>query len=69
METIPTNSSLLAGAAYDADRQELVLTFKSGATWAYGNFSPEDLEDFRSAGSQGSHFLQHIKGSYPERRV
>lgn len=69
METIPTNSSLLAGAAYDAERQELVLTFKRGATWAYSGFSPDDLNDFRSASSQGKHFLQFIKGSYPERRV
>ena len=73
MQQIPVSSSLIASAAYDDQAMALSITFKSGATWAYGNaaqpFTAQDLADFRSAGSQGKHFLQLIKGSYPERRV
>ena len=66
---IPVSSSLLIGAEYDGDAQELRLTFKTGARWAYGNFSESDAEEFEGAGSKGQWFLQNIKGSFPERRI
>ena len=73
MRQIPVTSSMIAAAAYDDERQELVLTFKSGATWRYGSetrpFTPEDVDRFEGASSAGQHFLQDIKGQWPERRV
>lgn len=72
MQTIPISSSLLRAAVYDEERQELSLTFKSGARWIYGNaaqpFTQNDFDAFTGATSQGQHFLQSIKGSWPERR-
>lgn len=73
MQSIPITSSLLSAASYDPERQELALTFKSGARWVYGSqsrpFTEQDLDAFTGASSQGQHFLQSIKGQWPERRA
>lgn len=73
MQTIPVSSSLIAGAAYDDEAQSLVITFKSGARWAYGDagqpFTQSDADAFAAAPSAGSYFLSSIKGSWPERRA
>ena len=73
MRTIPLSSSLIAGAAYDDARQELHVTFKSGARWVYGSetqpFTAEDVDALEGATSKGQWFLQNIKGAYPERRA
>ena len=70
---IPISSSLIAAADYDEKRQELAVTFKSGARWIYGNetrpFTPDDADAFLSAGSKGKWFLEQIKGQWPERRA
>ena len=71
MQDIPVSSSLIAAASYDAEMQELALTFKSGARWIYGNgaqpFTQEDADAFASASSAGKWFLEMIKGQWPER--
>lgn len=73
MQTIAVSSSLIAGAAYDEERQVLLITFKSGAKWQYGDagqpFTADDAAQFEGAASKGKHFLEQIKGVYPERRV
>ena len=70
---IPISSSLIAAADYDEQRQELVITFRSGARWVYGSeaqpFTPDDADAFLSAGSKGKWFLEQIKGQWPERRA
>ena len=70
---IPISSSLIAAADYDEKRQELVITFKSGARWIYGNetrpFTPDDADAFLSAGSKGRYFLDQIRDVFPARRV
>ena len=73
MQVIPVSSSLLSGAKYDEEKQQLHLTFKNGATWIYGDasrpFSQADADEFTGAESHGKHFLQAIKGNWPERRA
>lgn len=73
MRQIPITSSLIVGAAYDEASQQLAVTFKSGATWLYGDaiqpFTEQDAEAFEGASSKGQHFLNSIKGSFPERRA
>ena len=70
---IPITSSLIAAADYDPQKQELAITFKSGARWAYGSeaqpFTQEDADSFAGASSKGQWFLQQIKGQWPERRA
>ena len=70
---IPISSSLIAAADYDEQRQELAITFKSGARWVYGSeaqpFTPDDADAFLSSGSKGKWFLEQIKGQWPERRA
>jgi hypothetical protein len=73
VEPIPVSSSLIARAAYDAEAGELHLWFKSnGAHWIYGSkvqpFTQSDADAFAGASSAGQHFLQNVKGSFPERR-
>ena len=47
---IPITSSLIAAADYDPQKQELAITFKSGARWVYGSeaqpFTPDDADAF-----------------------
>lgn len=73
MQAVPVSSSLLSGAQYDEENQQLHLTFKSGARWVYGDasrpFTPADLDEFTGAESAGKHFLQNIKGAWPEKRA
>lgn len=72
-QDLAISSSLLRAASYDDEAQELTLTFKAGAKWAYGNgdqpFTQDDFDAFAGASSHGQHFLQQIKGAFPERRV
>lgn len=69
MQEIPVSSSLIARAAYDAEAQELYLTFKSnGARWVYSTVDQATADAFAGASSAGQFFLQSIKGAYPERR-
>ena len=70
---IPISSSLIAAADYDEQRQELVITFRSGARWVYGSeaqpFTPDDADAFLSAGSKGRYFLDQIRDVFPARRL
>lgn len=69
MESLSIVSSLISQASYDAELQELHLTFKSnGARWIYRGVPQSEVDAFASAASPGRHFLDAIKGSYPERR-
>ena len=73
MRMLPVSSSLIAGAEYDDSAQVLLVTFRSGARWAYGDagrpFTAEDVDAFESASSKGAWFLQAVKGQFPERRL
>lgn len=73
MQSLPVSSSLIQTAAYDESAQSLLITFTSGAKWAYGDasqpFTATDMADFLGAPSQGAYFLNSIKGTFPERRA
>lgn len=73
MQQIPLSSSLIASAAYDEQAQQLIVVFKSGARWAYGDasqpFTPDDVAALEGASSKGQWLLQQIKGNWPERRA
>lgn len=58
---ISINSSLLSKASYNAETEELTITFKSGATWKYLAVTQEEINNFAVSASQGSYFLHYIK--------
>lgn len=62
IELEPLESSNLAGAGYNKDKQILALQFKDGAIFHYAPVSLEQATDFYGAESKGRHYSQHIKG-------
>lgn len=62
-------SSNLASADYEPDTMELVVTFRSGASYAYSGVDQIVYDDLLAANSPGSYFAKWIKGRYPDRRL
>lgn len=73
MQPVSVASSLIASAQYDEANQVLIVVFKNGANWAYGDasqpFTSADLVGLEGASSAGQWFLSQIKGQFPERRL
>lgn len=63
----PLRSSNLVGYEYDAERQELKITFHSGRTYTYGSVPQDIAEGLGQADSPGRYFNNSIKGVYAER--
>jgi hypothetical protein len=61
-------SSVIAGATYDAAKQELTVEFRSGAVYVYKGVPPEEAEAFASAESKGGFFAAYIRNSYTSAR-
>lgn len=62
-------SSNLAAYGYDAHRQVLAVTFKSGEIWHYGSVSADLAEQFAEAESKGKFFVAHIRGKFPGEKM
>jgi KTSC domain/Phytanoyl-CoA dioxygenase (PhyH) len=62
-------SSVIGHIAYQESRSELIVTFVSGKTYAYGLVPKRVYEDFRSSGAKGNFFNAHIRDRYPARRL
>ncbi|MFN3350465.1 KTSC domain-containing protein [Pseudorhodoplanes sp.] len=75
----PIPSSLLRGpqsetagirdAAYNPDRRELQITFRSGRAFAYSNVPPQLYAAFRKSPSPAAFFSIAIRGRYRFREL
>jgi len=61
-------SSHILGASYDADTQELAISFKAG-TYVYSGVSEDTARDFEQAPSAGKFLESSIKGHYPYQKA
>lgn len=57
-------SSNVQGAVYYPDKEYLIVSFKSGSTYAYSGVSIWVIVDWESAASTGSYFYHNIRTSY-----
>lgn len=63
-EGLEVESSLIEKAIHDRLESKLFVTFKSGPTYIYEQFTEGDFEEFKNSESKGSHFNKKIKGSF-----
>jgi hypothetical protein len=63
-----TSSNLSAGI-YDFEKQELRITFTSGATYLYRGVPQETVDGLKTDPSPGKYFYRHIRDSFPFQRV
>lgn len=61
---IPVLSSNIDGYQYLADRNILLVTFKSGGTYAYENVPESVWTGFLNASSKGKFFQSDVKDRY-----
>ena len=62
---VPIDSTVLAAAAYIAQRRWLYLKFHSGEIYRYFDFPPKQYRDFLAAESKGKYFGKHIRNHFP----
>ncbi len=62
-KTFPS-STALTSAAYDPERQELTVTFKSGRSYTCHKVPQEAWEELRDADSPGTVWREQIKDQY-----
>jgi hypothetical protein len=55
------NSSNIGSAAYDAEKEELHVKFKSSGTYIYEDIDNAEADDFFDASSHGKHFHSELK--------
>lgn len=65
----PVDSSNLRAVGYDADSQELTVTFNGGRSYVYKGVPNGVLEDLLSAASAGKYFNDNVRGVYQEVRL
>lgn len=59
--TATYDSSNILASIFDKNTNDLILTFKGGTQYRYGNILPTDYNRFELAESQGKVFNTHIK--------
>jgi hypothetical protein len=69
MEWLPIESHMFTAAAYAAEGRILYLRFRSGLTYRYFEFPPEQFQSFLDAESRGRYFLSHIRDQFPYERL
>ena len=62
-------SSNIIKFGYDAEKQELQVTFKGGKTYSYAAVPPELAEQFRQSPSKGKFFSAHIKTAFEFKKL
>lgn len=62
-------SSNLQSAEYDPTTSELVVTFRSGASYAYSGVDQAAYDDLLTATSPGKYLARWIKGRHPDRKL
>lgn len=64
-----TQSATIRSIAYEAEKSELVVTFKSGYAYQFDGVSKEAWDKFTLAESKGSHFAREIKTRYTGKKL
>jgi hypothetical protein len=62
-------STVFTAAAYDEDRRQLYLKFRSGKVYRYFEFPSQMYDEFLSAESQGRYFGAHIRDKFADEEV
>lgn len=62
-------SQAIRALAYDADRNELTVTFATGRAYIYALVPPAVAKAFADCGSKGAFHNVHIRDRYPFRKV
>lgn len=63
----PVSSSNVSAAAYDTDKQELMVRFRNGSVYAYKGANQALYDEFLSAASPGA-FVRHTLSAYDYER-
>lgn len=63
-QTTPLQSSFIENASYDADTQQLDITFRNGTMYTYVGVPPDVHNDLITDASPGQFYHAHIKGQY-----
>lgn len=63
------NSSNLSEVAYDSQKLELLVIFKSGDAYIYEGVPKNTFDDLLRASSHGSFLNQHIKKHFEVRKL
>jgi hypothetical protein len=69
MEWLPIESHMFTAAAYATGSRILYLRFRSGVTYRYFEFPPEQFQSFLDAESRGRYFLTYIKDQFAYERL
>jgi lysyl-tRNA synthetase class 2 len=69
VERTSFSSEHLDEAEYDADVEDLTITFADGAQYLYRNVPPGVWRGLRDAASAGGYFHRFIKGRFAYERV
>jgi len=62
-------SSVIQRYLYDHSKQELIVTFVTGRTYAYEDVPPEVYAAFAAASSKGAFFNAEIRDTYYMREM
>ena len=62
-------STVIRSFAYDADRNELTVTFTTERVYVYSLVPPPVADAFSNAFSKGEFFNQNIRDRYPFRKA
>ena len=62
-------STVIRAFDYDAERNELTVTFVTGRIYLYALVPPDVAAAMRSALSKGTYFNREIRNRYPAREL
>jgi KTSC domain len=63
-QSVQLQSSSLSRAEYDADTEQLEITFVNGRSYTFERVPERVFEELRDSPSPGSYFNREIKGAY-----
>lgn len=62
-------SSNIESMDYDERSEELIINFRTGASYGYAGVSLETWEAFKASDSYGKFFAENIKGKHSFRKI
>lgn len=69
MDWVAVVSSVFTAAAYDSDKRQLYLRFRSGKVYRYLGFPSEQYDEFLAADSKGRYFAHRVRGQFRDEEV